>query len=72
MRVSEDTLRSHVWKFQPREFVRHRSGGIYRIVACAFTESNVGPVYVYERDGVTWTRPQSEFEDGRFVLIDYA
>lgn len=46
----------------------------YEIVCFAVQESTLTPVVVYRKclDGTTWTRPCSEFFDGRFrqVVLD--
>ena len=66
-----DALFGSPWKFAIGDFVKHRDGGIYRVIAHALTEDAKVPVYVYRSFGArpsfaTWTRPRSEMEDGRF------
>ncbi len=59
---------------------RHRKGGVYRVMCCAIQEADMVPVVVYHLDSPkgmqlggrmipTWTRPLTEFTDGRFTLI---
>lgn len=60
------------WMFAVGDFVKHRGGNHYRVVAHAIEEATGTPVYVYQGFGgdesfVRWTRPRSEMEDGRFV-----
>ncbi len=58
---------------------RHRRGSLYRVLCCAVQEADKVPVVVYHRQpdaGVTepdspvvWTRPLTEFMDGRFIMV---
>lgn len=53
---------------------RHvKTGGVYRVVVVAYEESTLTPVVVYGPGpgltGTCWTRPWSEFMDGRFVEL---
>jgi hypothetical protein len=65
------------------EHYRHeKTGGIYQVIAVARVEATIDRVVVYRGcDSVnwsplpswehTWTRPISEFCDGRFIKADY-
>lgn len=64
-------------KFLGGDHVKHvKSGGVYAIrwsPADNFViEATVEPAYVYEsvspHQNTRWIRPQSEMEDGRFVI----
>ena len=58
--------------FKPGDFLKHlKSGGFYRVVMLANIEATLQPAYVYEslRNQSFWILPQSEMEDGRFVVI---
>ena len=49
---------------------RHRKGGLYEIIGFGIDENTMKPVVIYHgcRDiGSVWTRPCTEFFDGRFV-----
>ena len=48
--------------------MRHRkTGGIYTVMALALEEATLEPVVVYcGATGQVWTRPASEFFDGRY------
>ena len=50
-----------------------RSRGWYRIVGIAKVEATMEDVVVYQSDcnGQLWTRPVSEFLDGRFEIAGY-
>lgn len=49
---------------------QHRKGGMYRVIARGYQESDQTPVVVYEgRNGAVWTRPADEFDDGRFTAL---
>lgn len=57
---------------QGRTYLHLASGGQYEVViAQATQEKNLVQVVVYKSvlDGRVWTRPTSEFCDGRFVLV---
>lgn len=61
------------WMFPIGSFVVHRNGGHYRIASHAIEEASGTPVYVYSGFGggesfVTWTRPRTEMEGGRFTV----
>lgn len=45
-----------------------KSGGVYRIQMLVTDEATMAPAVVYssEETGMLWTRPASEFFDGRF------
>lgn len=54
----------------PKKRYRHvKSGGVYEIVTRAKQEKDGTEVVVYKAlvDGSIWSRPASEFDDGRFV-----
>jgi hypothetical protein len=63
------------WKFNVGDQVIHvRTQRLYQIVAHAYDEANVQPVYVYRcpfglspAERATWTRSKLDFEDGRFA-----
>ncbi len=59
---------------------RHRKGGVYQVMANAIRESDLVPVVVYRETfptgmgwtrgfPLTWTRPLTEFRDGRFTMV---
>jgi hypothetical protein len=52
----------------PGSLWRHRKGGIYAVVVVATREADRQPDIVYRclRSGVVYTRPATEFLDGRF------
>lgn len=59
--------------FKPGNKLRHiKTGGFYKVVLLANTESNLEPAYVYEslQSHDFWIRPKAEMEDGRFELVD--
>ena len=59
--------------FKPGSKLRHiKTGGFYKVVLLANTESNLEPAYVYEslQSYDFWIRPKAEMEDGRFELVD--
>jgi hypothetical protein len=60
-------------RFFKGEWVEHKNGGIYRILhtptELRIEHDNV-PAYAYTDGKFIWVRPQSEMEDGRFVLIE--
>ena len=59
--------------FKPGSKLRHiKTGGFYKVVLLANTESNLEPAYVYEslQSHDFWIRPKAEMEDGRFELVD--
>ena len=47
------------------------SGGKYEIVCYAISEASLIPVVIYKKIGesATWSRPCSEFFDGRFKQV---
>jgi len=51
--------------------MRHKkTGHIYSITALGVEEATLAPVVCYMgSDGVLWTRPASEFFDGRFEVM---
>lgn len=59
--------------FDKTDFVRHQKGGIYMVVGLPDVyrlEETDEPAYAYlAEDGSRWVRRQTEFEDGRFVII---
>lgn len=64
--------------FEEGAVVRHRNGTEYLIEAtpriCRI-EAGAVPAYAYKErmyrpGGRLWVRPQTEMEDGRFVLVD--
>jgi hypothetical protein len=58
--------------FKPGSKLRHvKTGGFYKVVFLANVEATLEPANVYEsmQSQDFWIRPQSEMEDGRFVLI---
>ncbi len=59
--------------FKPGSKLKHiKTGGFYKVVLLANTESNLEPAYVYEslQSHDFWIRPKAEMEDGRFELVD--
>lgn len=56
--------------FKKNDIVRHtKSGNEYTIIATPDKlkiESTGEPAYAYGNNSVTWVRPQSEMDDGRF------
>lgn len=52
---------------------RHKkTGGVYEAQGVALTSGNLTPVVIYinaERHGPSFTRPASEFLDGRFERV---
>ena len=64
-----------VWEVvQPFSWWRHKkSGGVYEAQGVALTSSDLEPVVIYintNGNGPSFTRPASEFLDGRFERID--
>lgn len=59
------------------KWLHEKSGGIYQIVGLALEEATLALVVVYAKDGKSdpmlrlWTRPASEFFDGRFTQCGY-
>lgn len=50
---------------------RHRKGGLYRKIGEGIWEPDRSAVILYDdAQGRVWVRPKSEFEDGRFILIE--
>lgn len=52
---------------------RHRKGGVYEVKAIALSSDTLDPIVVYTRTDGVWpafTRPASEFLDGRFERIN--
>lgn len=49
---------------------RHRKGGLYVVATAVIIEATLEPAVIYVRRGsdgaVKWSRPLSEFMDGRF------
>jgi len=49
---------------------RHKKGGIYRLLRVGVIEADLVEVAIYDdRDGKTWVRPLTEFNDGRFTPL---
>jgi len=51
--------------------MRHKNTGhIYRIAMLAVDEANLWPIVIYSHaeTGTIWSRPASEFFDGRFEV----
>lgn len=50
----------------------HRKGGRYRLLKRGTNEADQTPVVIYQslQDGRVWVRPASEFDDGRFTVIE--
>lgn len=55
----------------PGTIWRHRKGGQYTIIAFAVRERDRSPEVVYQcrRSGTVYTRPATEFFDGRFKRV---
>ena len=50
---------------------RHRKGGLYRFISHGILETDRSPVVIYDdAQGTVWVRPTSEFEDGRFEVLN--
>lgn len=52
--------------------MRHKkTGGVYKIMMLAIQEDTLETVVVYTHTetGAIWTRPASEFFDGRFEVV---
>ena len=50
---------------------RHRKGGFYRKIGEGIWEPDRSVVILYDdAQGRVWVRPESEFEDGRFIPIE--
>lgn len=58
----------------PREKYRHiKTRGLYETVMTAIEEATGVELTIYrDQDGVDWSRPTTEFYDGRFEAIDVA
>ena len=55
--------------FQPTH--RHRKGTHYQALLRITRESDLAPLIVYrDSDDVLWTRPETEFVDGRFEVLN--
>lgn len=55
-----------------KKWLHKKSGGTYWIDYVAYNEKDLNPVIIYRSckgDGLIWSRPASEFFDGRFELI---
>lgn len=52
-------------------FKHKKTGGTYQLQLLATSEADLAPVVVYSclQTGVLWTRPASEFFDGRFERV---
>lgn len=59
--------------FEVGHYVKHTKGSIYRVTGLPLDhrlEETNEPCYTYTGvDGITWSRRQSEFEDGRFSIV---
>jgi len=65
--------KSHPFRFAVGTRLRHvKSGGNYVILGFATIEATLTPAYVYRslQTNDDWVRPQSEMEDGRFVVLE--
>ena len=65
--------KSHSFRFAVGTRLQHvKSGGHYIVVGFATIESNLTPAYVYRslQTDDDWVRPQTEMEDGRFVVLE--
>ena len=50
---------------------RHRKGGLYRFISRGILETDRSTVVIYDdAQGTVWVRPTSEFEDGRFEVLN--
>lgn len=50
-------------------FKHKKSGGVYTLTAIVVRESDLVPLAAYtDERGLTWTRPGSEFFDGRYEV----
>ena len=72
----EALLRAYPRVPEKREIWRHvKTGGLYSVVTTALNEANGGAsqivVYQSVTDGRIWARDAIEFNDGRFVKVEY-
>jgi len=51
---------------------RHTNGAKYKVLLFAVEEATLIPIVIYRAfpDGPVWSRPCSEFFDGRFSLVE--
>lgn len=51
-------------------FKHKKTGNIYRLINSAICEATMDPVIIYmdAESGLLWTRPATEFYDGRFEV----
>ena len=55
--------------FQPTH--RHRKGTYYQALLRITREADLAPLIVYrDRNDVVWARPETEFNDGRFKVLN--
>lgn len=59
---------------EPQRWRHIKTGGVYEVIVDhAYVEADMTAVVVYRGEtGMTFTRPSSEFHDGRFELLDGA
>ena len=58
---------------RPGSIWRHRKGGTYLVLCVARVEATLEHVVVYHKvrqPADVWTRPVSEFMDGRFAQLE--
>jgi hypothetical protein len=56
-----------------KKWVHLKTGNVYWIDYIAYNEKDLNPTIIYrgvKGDGLIWSRPATEFFDGRFELIE--
>lgn len=56
-----------------KKWLHVKSGNVYWVDYVAYNEKDLSPVIIYRSskgDGLIWSRPASEFFDGRFEVIN--
>ena len=55
----------------PAVYRHKKRGTTYRLIGFAVREADQEPMVVYQdtESGIWWTRPDSEFFDGRFEIV---
>lgn len=69
--ISGSSAVASLMAFRPTH--RHRKGGLYRLLGLVRVEADLSLATVYEPaalEEIPWSRPTSEFNDGRFTALE--